>query len=89
VYLLSIRVDSTLVIANGDTMFPMLVWIKPSVNRCEYVGTLLVCRTGRQISVEVRDDYDRFQANHPTFVKECVLARSIATALTPERLQRH
>jgi len=81
-------VSSTYVLTNNLTVFPLLVWIHPSLNRCEYIGTLLVQRAGERIVVEIQDEYDRFLAAHPAWVKGGSVAKNLATTLTTENLRR-
>jgi hypothetical protein len=88
-YLISIRVRSTYVIANETRSFPLLVWIRPSSNRCDYVGTLLLHKKGRQLTIQTVDEYDRFVAAHPAWVQGCSLGKNLAITLTDEQLREY
>jgi hypothetical protein len=87
-YLLSIRVNTTLILANVRTIFPLLIKIAPSANKCEYVGTILVKRLpDKTLHVEIVDTFDRFKATYAGYVAGCDLRRAIAVKVSPEDIK--
>ncbi|HVE13901.1 MAG TPA: hypothetical protein VNI01_10940 [Elusimicrobiota bacterium] len=86
VYLVGIRSTSTIVLANSIYLFPILVSIKPSDNRCEYVGTVVIEKASKGMSVEVRDDFEKSKEKYSGLVNGCNLTKNLAAKLTPEEI---